>query len=804
MKIKKIPPQKLKIKGKKEKKAPINEGLALSFGTFKEGDEKPCLFNRVLYWAVETLLLVSCVGIVVSCLKLPVYPVVILLWAALTTVLCVFLWEKPRFRLWLLGGTLLFTAAAALFGGSLFADGFAVFLNALKDVFGMNLSRVFLPAAVSGQNGAALCVTVFLSVPILIGAVVISYIAAAKGRIVALILLISLFLILILPGKAPAWFWYALLFVGFALLFLLRGTRGERKALPLIALIIACTALTAAALPALGILPGGGKQPAAFSKAEQGFDDLAEFIRWGRDKTNNLPEGDLNGIAPLKQRETPALDLTMSKWETLYLRGYVGTTYTQAGWQPLAKEKLYEYKDLFYSLHSEGFYGTAQIAAAADAAGRDEEKIDVTLKTRGAKKKYVYTPYEYTDAEVGEAASRLGDFAPDRRDFEREISYTVYPNQVRGAVKLASELDAAAKRGNKEAVDYLNRENSCRRFVYETALAVPESEKTVLRSHFGEVDLSEGHLDYDVAMQNILDELWASVEYSEDVSYPAGSDFLRGFLEDYAAGYDVHYAAAATLAFRWYGIPARYVEGYIVTPQDLFGVTDGETITLTGKNSHAWVEYYRDGVGWIPFEVTPPYVFIMKQPDQVSIPQSDRMDSQSEQEGMVEMEADNYENIEEEEPPLEKEEHLSPWLIAAIVCGLPVLALLIAFIVLALRRRAKLIARKLKVKKADERESVDLLFRDILSILFASGLKQRNGSLEGYVAPLKAESGGSDVGALLNMAIGLHREARFSDHPVSFRRRNVFTLLRREVVVYAKSKGSFGKRFVDRYIKCIY
>ena len=33
-------------------------------------------------------------------------------------------------------------------------------------------------------------------------------------------------------------------------------------------------------------------------------------------------------------------------------------------------------------------------------------------------------------------------------------------------------------------------------------------------------------------------------------------------------GYDVQFATAATLMFRYYGIPARYVEGYLITPKD--------------------------------------------------------------------------------------------------------------------------------------------------------------------------------------------------------------------------------------------
>ena len=46
------------------------------------------------------------------------------------------------------------------------------------------------------------------------------------------------------------------------------------------------------------------------------------------------------------------------------------------------------------------------------------------------------------------------------------------------------------------------------------------------------------------------------------------------------------------------GIPARYVEGYRVSP-DPSGVT-----VLTGEDAHAWVEVYFSGLGWVSFDPT--------------------------------------------------------------------------------------------------------------------------------------------------------------------------------------------------------
>lgn len=65
--------------------------------------------------------------------------------------------------------------------------------------------------------------------------------------------------------------------------------------------------------------------------------------------------------------------------------------------------------------------------------------------------------------------------------------------------------------------------------------------------------------------------------------------------------------------FRYYGIPARCVEGFLVTKDDAASMAANRPLTLTGQSGHTWVEYYQDGVGWLPFEVAPPYLSVMEQ-----------------------------------------------------------------------------------------------------------------------------------------------------------------------------------------------
>ena len=67
--------------------------------------------------------------------------------------------------------------------------------------------------------------------------------------------------------------------------------------------------------------------------------------------------------------------------------------------------------------------------------------------------------------------------------------------------------------------------------------------------------------------------------------------------------------------FRYYGIPARYVEGYIITKEEAQKAKTGQKFDLDTNHAHVWTEYYHDGIGWIPFEPTPSYFSLMEQPD---------------------------------------------------------------------------------------------------------------------------------------------------------------------------------------------
>lgn len=97
------------------------------------------------------------------------------------------------------------------------------------------------------------------------------------------------------------------------------------------------------------------------------------------------------------------------------------------------------------------------------------------------------------------------------------------------------------------------------------------------------------------ALETYLSENFRYTETPSEV--PAGRDFVDYFLET-GEGYCVYFASAMTVMARTLGIPARFVCGFGV---ERIGPQEYEA---RGYNSHAWVECYIQGIGWVTFDPT--------------------------------------------------------------------------------------------------------------------------------------------------------------------------------------------------------
>jgi protein-glutamine gamma-glutamyltransferase len=90
--------------------------------------------------------------------------------------------------------------------------------------------------------------------------------------------------------------------------------------------------------------------------------------------------------------------------------------------------------------------------------------------------------------------------------------------------------------------------------------------------------------------------------YSLKSGHAKAEDPTADFLFGDRIGYCVHFAHAAVYLMRTLGVPARVGAGYVVDEAARQG---GSSILVTGANSHAWPEFYVDGVGWVVDDVSP-------------------------------------------------------------------------------------------------------------------------------------------------------------------------------------------------------
>jgi transglutaminase-like putative cysteine protease len=81
---------------------------------------------------------------------------------------------------------------------------------------------------------------------------------------------------------------------------------------------------------------------------------------------------------------------------------------------------------------------------------------------------------------------------------------------------------------------------------------------------------------------------------------PEKHDVVDYFLFDNRRGFCSHYATAMAVMLRTQGVPARVVTGYAMGDYDF----DRGAYRVPVSASHAWVEVYFTGYGWIEFEPT--------------------------------------------------------------------------------------------------------------------------------------------------------------------------------------------------------
>lgn len=478
------------------------------------------------------------------------------------------------------------------------AGGFACFVNSIADTLLINDGIVLKHLSGASEN----CELFLVLSTVVIAALVYGIIQSGKKWLIFVIPMLALLPMLCTSARQNVFgvlFLLVMTLVSFAYL--------KSKSSNLVPGIVQVTAIALILLVALGFpVISVFFEKADFASAVKGFTTRnVSNLYYG---TAPLGNGELTGDKRNVQNDI-ALEVSMSNPQATYLRGYVGESYTSDRWSALPYATYKESRNLMFWLDNEDFNGLGQLGQA-DSLVNDTNTIDIQIEVKDANKKYAYLPYEYS----GENESLLNwyDSYITNGNFGRMKSYEfkAYENATGSWTDTAGKLFTSS--ADEKISEYLKDESWFNEFVYENYTYLSTKEISLMQEYIGDRgDQREGHIEYSTAIKKVRDYLNQNFIYTQDPGLSQDA-VMEDFFKN-KKGYDTHFATAATFMFRYYGIPARYVEGYLVTPEDVKNAGEDGQMSISQQNVHAWVEIYIDGIGFVPIEVSPEYYDVMPQ-----------------------------------------------------------------------------------------------------------------------------------------------------------------------------------------------
>ena len=478
---------------------------------------------------------------------------------------------------------------------------------------------------------------------------------------------------------------------------------------------------------------------------------------WRYEKAEEiLPEGELSEPVVKTESTDTILSVTADAAQTLYLRGFVGDTYENETWAALDSQTAAEEKDLFYWLHQSGFYPQSQLATAARLMG-NYQSGSVSIQNLAGCSLYRYEPCTMLPERAGLTKNRIQPSAVETNGLRGERGYSY--ETVSDAQTILPELLDFLQNDTSDGVrSYLQMESAYREFVYSYALTVPAEFRAQLGAVLDQCCESYGPADSltkEQAQTAALAFLERCFNGSGDIALP---------LTDTADGTTYQYATVAALALRYYGIPARYVEGYTIK------TTENEPTNIDASAAGAWVEVYQDGIGWLPLALTPGLDSLAPEQTESGIKpvgagKEGNGDGPRVTEGQ-ELEQDNAEpdNSEDNTPDGGQRTGLlhkpAFWII--LIAALLLLLLAAVFI----RHAVILKKRNETFTQEDQSAAAACLFTDCAALLAAMGLKRGTGSMLELCKTAKTQLGEEYAAKLHNMTM-YNAQALFSSRAIS-------------------------------------
>lgn len=562
-------------------------------------------------------------------------------------------------------------------------------------------------------------------------------------------------------GMVPNHFWFAAMLSGWMGIFAMHSssfirkikkrrkdkkksktTVAERKQtlISSIGIIVAIITFITFSLGNFIVDKAGYSRPEDMKKLRSNFKTyVSDFIDYilGYDNDGSLREGRLYQLGDRNIKNRHYLTVESPFADQSYLRGYIGGEYLGDSWGIPTIDSSYEW--LAESFESSGLYPqNMQGKALEDIADRNtfvkQSAATITISNLRRKKDYAYTTYVPV---ISNDFKLSGDTVIEPKN-KSEYSYTAYANSGNLFVLNTSNLYVEKEYSSiwKEYSKYVN-------YVYTkvpNGLADVEGIVNGLVKGTGHGYKGKGLAQSNIAIADRIREyLKANVKYSLTTEkLPEGEDFVSWLLLKNKKGYSAHYATAMAVMLRMAGVPARYVEGYVITPEDFKTSTKTEngyiSTDVTDLNAHAWIEIYESNYGWIPIEATPGF-FEGSLLDEMGVDE-ESLDAPIMDEGEEEYketeDSDLQIQMEQEAPELElKQEEEKPatalqiimdiikymFIFIGLTAAIFIILILLSFLVLVIRRAIRYSILKKNIGSTNHDRKVISIYKYYLRLL---------------------------------------------------------------------------------------
>lgn len=515
---------------------------------------------------------------------------------------------------------------------------------------------------------------------------------------------------------------------------------------------------------------------------------------WRYEKVEELlPEGGLSEPVTKTESTDTLLSVTADTAQTLYLRGFVGDTYENEVWSALDAQTAAEEKDLFYWLHQSGFYPQSQLATAARLMG-NYQSGSVSVQNLAGCSLYRYEPCTVLPERAGLTKNKIQPSTLETNGLRGERGYSY--ETVSDAQTLLPELLDFLQNDTSDGVrSYLQMESAYREFAYSYALTVPAEFRAQLGAVLDQCCESYGPADSltkEQAQTAALAFLESCFDGSGDIALP---------LADTADGTTYQYATVAALALRYYGIPARYVEGYTVK------TTENEPTSVDASAAGAWVEVYQDGIGWLPLALTPGLEDLSAEQTESGIKpvgagKEGNGDGPRVTEGQ-ELEQDDAEpdNSEDNAPDGGQRTGLLHKPAFWIILVAALLLLLLAAIII--RHEVILKKRNEAFTQEDQSAAAACLFTDCAALLAAMGFKRGTGSMLELCETAKEQLGEEYAAKLHDMTM-YNAQALFSSRAIMPEQLAEMRVFHDATLENLKTHTNWPKKLRLKWLNCLY